>query len=164
MRVLFLDVDGVLNRASFQPDDATGLRSWIEPEPAGRLDAVLARTGAHVVMSSSWRLDHSLDELRAELAAAGIAATVIGATPALDDQPRWREIEAWMVAHQLAREAIVILDDARDMGALGERFVRTDPSAGLDDITAAAVIALFEQPAAAPARSPCRPRLGTRTD
>jgi hypothetical protein len=143
VRVLFLDIDGVLNRDGFQPDDNLELASWIEPELAARLTAVLARTQAAVVLSSDWRLDRELAQLRAELAASGIGAALIGLTPALDGQPRWREIEAWMVAHQLDRDAVVIVDDLHDMGKLASRFVRTDPTVGLDDRAAAAVVALF---------------------
>ena len=37
MRVLFLDVDGVLNRTGYKPAESRGLVSWIEPELAARL-------------------------------------------------------------------------------------------------------------------------------
>jgi len=144
VRVLFLDVDGVLNRAGFQPDETVGLRSWIEPELARRLCGVLSATRADLVLSSDWRLDSELDELRDELRAAGIDAALIGATPELEGQPRWREIEAWMVEHRVEREAIVIVDDTHDMGKLAARFVRTSPLDGLDEHAARAVVALFE--------------------
>lgn len=145
MKVLFLDVDGVLNRAGFQPTESVGLRSWIEPDLADRLARVLVRTRAQVVLSSDWRIDHSLDDLRVELAAAGLDVPLIGATPELTGRPRWREIEAWMVEHRLAREAVVIVDDSHDMGKLAARFVRVDPTAGLDELAAQAVIALFDR-------------------
>ena len=35
VRVLFLDIDGVLNRHGFHPGESIGLRSWIEA-PRGR--------------------------------------------------------------------------------------------------------------------------------
>jgi hypothetical protein len=34
--VLFLDIDGVLNRTGYRPAESEGLRSWIEPELAAR--------------------------------------------------------------------------------------------------------------------------------
>jgi Swiss Army Knife RNA repair-like protein len=144
VRVLFLDVDGVLNRTGFRPAESVGLRSWIEPDLAQRLCEVIHRTGAALVMASDWRLHRELDELRDELRAAGIDGTLVGTTPELQDQPRWREIEAWMVQHSAAREAIVIVDDLHDMGPLGARFVRTSPLNGLDDAAAQAIVALYE--------------------
>ena len=64
MPVLFLDVDGVLNRTGFRPMTSVGLRSWIEPELAAHLNHVCMATGAALVLSSSWREGRTLDELR----------------------------------------------------------------------------------------------------
>lgn len=141
-RVLFLDIDGVLNRTGFRPAESVGLRSWIEPELAARLSEVLAASGARVVVSSDWRRGRSRDHLEAELAAAGIACSVIGATPELA-RPRWREIEAWMTEHPSVAESVVIVDDGYDMGDLAARFVRTSPLSGLDDDARSAILKLF---------------------
>lgn len=140
--MIFLDVDGVLNRTGFQPADSVGLRSWIETEPAARLAEAIAATGAGIVLSSDWRRDREPEDLREELVAAGIECMFVGTTPVLGG-PRWREIEAWMVEHQVARESIVIVDDAFDMGPLSERFVRTSPLTGLDADAVRSIIALF---------------------
>jgi hypothetical protein len=139
-RVLFLDIDGVLNRTGFRPRESTGLRSWIEPELARRLSEVLRAIGADIVMSSDWRLNRTLPQLREELHAATIAGMLADVTPALAGQPRWREIEAWMTANDVAHDSAVIVDDIYDMGDLAARFVRASPLTGLDD---AAVRGLF---------------------
>ena len=144
MRVLFLDVDGVLNRTGFRPDKVVGLRSWIEPELAQRLSDVLRETGAEIAISSDWRCGRELQHLRDELRAAGIDAPVLGVTPILTGQPRWREIEAWMTEHEVGADRVVIVDDGYDMGALAARFVRTSPLNGLDESAARAVVALFD--------------------
>lgn len=143
MRVLFLDIDGVLNRTGFQPNDGVELASWIEPELAVRLDAALRATDAELVMSSDWRIDRPIALLGDQLARAGIGAALRDSTPVLAGQPRWREIEAWMVHHRVQPEAIVILDDSPTMGPLGRRHVRTDPRRGLDETAAAAIAAMF---------------------
>jgi len=144
VRVLFLDIDGVLNRKGFQPQETLGLRSWIEPELAVRLCDVLRATNAQIVLASDWRLNREIQELRDELHAAGIDVSLIGTTPDLTGQPRWREVEAWMVEHNLARDAMAIIDDKYDMGPLSARFVRVSPLNGLDDQAARAIRALFE--------------------
>lgn len=142
MRVLFLDVDGVLNRTGYQPVESFGLRSWIEPELASRLSIVLARTDARIVMSSDWRVGRTLERIGEELNAAGITAPVLGKTPELGG-PRWREIETWMVENAVAREQVVIVDDGFSMGPLDDRFVRVSPLAGLGDGACAGIVRLF---------------------
>lgn len=143
MRVLFLDIDGVLNRHGFHPGESVGLRSWIEPELARRLSEVLAATSASIVLSSDWRQGRELDQLRAELAAAGVIGDLHSVTPILGP-PRWREIEAWLKDNTIAAEACVIVDDGFDMGPYASRFVRISPLNGLDRGAATAIIALFD--------------------
>ncbi len=142
-RIVFLDIDGVLNRTGFAPTSAFELRDWIEPELAERCARLLRETGAAIVLSSDWRLETTVDELRQQLAAAGLDAPLAGVTPELHGTSRWREIEAWMVEHAIARETVAIVDDFHDMGPLGDRFVRTDPAQGLDDANVAAIVALL---------------------
>ena len=142
MRVLFLDVDGVLNRTGFRPVTSVGLRSWIEPELAGRLSELLVLTGASVVLSSDWRIGRELAHLQDELSTAGITCSVVGTTPVLGTE-RWQEIEAWRSAHRVGLDAIAIVDDGFDMGPLAPRFVRTSPLNGLDDDAVDALRQLF---------------------
>jgi len=143
-RVLFLDIDGVLNRTGFAPPAADGMSSWIEPELAARLAAILEATGAQIVLSTSWRLESSLEELRAELHACGIDGTrVLDATPELDTDERWPEIEAWMQTHGVPPESVVIVEDFYEMGPLAARTVMTDADRGLDETAASAIMALF---------------------
>lgn len=144
VRVLFLDVDGVLNRAGYHPGVSVGLRSWIEPELAAQLSWVLRITRARVVLSSDWRLGRELHELHHELVAAGVEGALIGTTPALRGAARWREIRAWMEEHGVAEQDVVIVDDCHDMGPLAARFVRASPLCGLDAHAAEAIVALFQ--------------------
>lgn len=141
--MLFLDVDGVLNRTGYRPATSVGLRSWIEPELARRLSDVLRTTGAAIVLSSDWRRGRDLQQLRDELSAAGIDGTLIGVTPVLGGA-RWQEIEAWMIANDVSVETMVIVDDGYDMGSLAARFVRASPLNGFDEEVARAIISLFE--------------------
>jgi hypothetical protein len=143
VRTLFLDIDGVLNRAGFQPQTELGLRAWIEPELAGRLSTVVRRTGAQLVLSSDWRVDRELGYLRDELRAAGVDGELVGATPVLVEHARWREIHAWMTEHHVETDEAVIVDDARGMGPLRKRFVRTRSDLGLDATAAEAIVRLF---------------------
>jgi hypothetical protein len=142
VRILFLDIDGVLNRTGFHPGESVGLRSWIEPELARRLSGVIEATDACVVLSSDWRRDRELRHLHEELAAAGVVCSLLGTTPVLGPV-RWREIEAWMAEHHVGLESMVIVDDTYDMGPLASRFVRTSPLNGLNEEAARSIRQLF---------------------
>ena len=142
MRVLFLDIDGVLNRTGYAPSASVGLRSWIEPDLARRLDDVIRQTGARIVLSSDWRHGRDLETLQAELLAAGIESPLDGTTPLLGG-PRWNEIQTWMTAHEIGADSIAIIDDFHDMAPLAHRFVRVPPLNGLDADAASQLVALL---------------------
>ena len=109
MRVLFLDIDGVLNRERYRPTESFGLRSWIEPELAQRLCEVLQTIKAEIVLSSDWRRGRELALLRDELRAAGIDGTMIDVTREIHG-PRWRMliIGASEIARYLAEVAATL--------------------------------------------------------
>jgi hypothetical protein len=125
MKILFLDIDGVLNRAL-----VGALR--VEPECVANLNALLARVpSAVIVISSTWRQAWPLPTIALDLAAAGFAHShaIIGATPVRYDRPRAEEIKLWLA--QVPRvERFAIVDDYGDAEIM-DHFVRTDPKVGL---------------------------------
>jgi hypothetical protein len=143
VRVVFLDIDGVLNRTGYRPLESLGLRSWIEPELAARLSRLVRAIDAVIVLASDWRRGRDLAQLANELQAAGVDGRLLDATPILGEA-RWREIEAWMAEHDVPVANVAIVDDGYDMGPLASRFVRVSPLAGFDDEAARSVVALFE--------------------
>jgi len=87
VKIVFLDFDGVLNSHLFMmkerlrdPSSSGGV-AGIDSEAVARLNAICARTGARVVVSSSWRYGHPLDELREILGGAGFVGEAIDTTP-----------------------------------------------------------------------------------
>jgi hypothetical protein len=123
-RVIFLDIDGVLNTP----------REWgrrdaeaFAPRLVHRLHRIVGATGAHVVVSSTWRLHHMLDELRGY---TGLGARLVGATPFLPGLSRGLEIDVWLARHPDVGE-FVILDDDADMLPHLSRLVQTDYHHGL---------------------------------
>jgi hypothetical protein len=97
------------------------------------------------VISSSWRIGHSLDELRGFLRTRGAplaASRVVGATPAWRTvesgnivgayDRRGGEIQAWLDDHP-KHGPVAIVDDDADMGHLAHRLVRTTWLRGIED-------------------------------
>ena len=138
-RVIFLDIDGVL----------APIRRWdrygdLEPACIHVLNEIVARSGADVVVSSTWRYGKTVAELQAMLEAAGFTGSVIDTTPVgPPGAERGDEITAWLDAHRVA--GYVIVDD-HPMGALGSRLLLTHPGRGLQRADAARAIQILMRP------------------
>lgn len=159
-RILFLDIDGVLNSHAFF--DSRGPRldgqdmfdRHIDEAALMRLNYVLRQTDAHVVISSTWRELHTLPDLRRGLKRRGFAGRIIGKTPCLERRlrkfslyepvPRGLEIARWLKRHPPV-DSFAIVDDDSDMAHLAHRFVQTDMRVGLTDADADALITLLRE-------------------
>jgi hypothetical protein len=127
MRILFLDIDGVLNHEEGS--------IYFEDEKVRILNKILTTTDANLVVTSTWRLGATPEEMDEVLASQGVLpGRVIGVTPYLDDQ-RGREIQEWLETwtphYQI--EKIVILDDRNDLAPLDGALVRTSKTIGLTE-------------------------------
>lgn len=126
MRVIFLDIDGVLNTLT------TNEFATINPHKVALLNEIVLRTDAEIVISSTWRRIYSLNEIGNMLTRAGLIRFPYGITPMIEghESCRGMEIGAWINANQSV-EQIVILDDDRDLDPLLDYLVQTDPWTGL---------------------------------
>lgn len=135
--VLFLDVDGTLNSARFLREnpgafDSADDAEAMDPVAVARLEQVLLRTGAVIVVSSAWRLFHTVEEIQDFLHRRGApSARVIGVTPSLTGY-RGGEIRAYLKEHpEITRFAIV--DDDSDMEPYYHKLVKTNKDEGMLD-------------------------------
>jgi len=153
MSLLFLDIDGVLNSAAwlYASDRPEGMEFLgnehlmvSNPAAVARLNLILSKSGAEVVISSSWR--HGFDPGRMQdiLDRAGFSGKVIGATPTWmgNGNVRGDEIQAWLDDNGGRGKAtenygwpdpFVILDDDADMAHLLPKLVHTTWAHGLLD-------------------------------
>lgn len=140
MKVIFLDIDGVLN--SEQLVHRLGM-DWdgnqLDPLAIDRLNRLTDESGAKIVISSSWRIAYHWEELVPILQDAGIKAEIIDKTPYLHSD-RADEIWCWLDNTQEKIETYVILDDDRlemkrdnSDPVLDMHFVRTSWLDGLQD-------------------------------
>ena len=79
MKILFLDIDGVLN--SLDSSHKLGTLHKFAPKSIKALNDVLKATGAVIVISSSWRFSHSYQEMEDLLQEQGVKCRVVGQTP-----------------------------------------------------------------------------------
>lgn len=147
MKVIFLDIDGVLNSHEYDAKCALNGGDLMAPDPKAvvRLLGIVQDTGAKIVLTTSWRLDPTMGDYW--------KFPVFDHTPRVQPEDgrhptRADEIRAWLAAHADYPEddplAWVILDDEPDAGiGFGDRFVQTDPRTGLTAEDAARVVGLF---------------------
>jgi hypothetical protein len=159
VKIIFLDVDGVLNSTDyFRSDDFQAGRKakdattfWcnhISDELIKELNKILEATGAKIVVSSSWRKSNHLDSV---FKVKGI--TFIDCTKNWIDKyintgytsRRGQEIEEWLERHPEV-ESYVILDDDSDMLESQKKFfIKVDREIGLCDSDCNKAIEILNQ-------------------
>lgn len=114
MKVIFLDIDGVLN-VGFNGKDEYGHLFY--PEFVDNLARIVRETGAKIVISSTWR-KAGLDVMREMWQKRNLPSGVFGITAVLPDRIRGNEIDVSIDYINQVKERIdryVILDDDTDM-------------------------------------------------
>ncbi len=140
MKFIFLDFDGVLNSKDFlddkehysHPSHAEG--THINPFNVQLINELVSKTGAEVVVSSTWRLSYSIDKLNEMLKSKGATFKIIGKTPDLSKvssgwggyASRGNEIQDYLDSLDLSPESFIIIDDIDNMAHLSHRLVLTD--------------------------------------
>jgi hypothetical protein len=158
MKIIFLDIDGVLNSHSTQGGEH-GYR--LDSAAALRLNTLARQTGARIVVTSDWRRYYGLQRCTEILCAHGVSVEIIDATPNLekraavedddDFEPteyfqrlRRSEIESWIEAHEV--HGFVVLDDLAVFDRDHPNMVQTDAELGLteeDALRAATILGLL---------------------
>lgn len=130
MRVLFLDVDGVLNNYEMMHKEEYALCAFM----INRLKRIIEATNATIILSSSWRLFEDRREcLRNTLEKHGLKWE--GRTPFIGPAKRCVEIEEWLERNDVDKFAII--DDSKEEHPF---LFRTDINVGLTDEIADQVI------------------------
>lgn len=153
MRLLFLDIDGVLNSKNWQSSlpaeelsDRIQTKDLFDPKAVSRVNTIIAATQADVVISSTWRLVLEWEKLVGLLQKNKLGGNIIGRTPCkMSNYNRGIEIKWFLdglveqegydpgTGKELTLGGMVILDDGGDMFSLNHRLVRTSWDWGIQD-------------------------------
>lgn len=132
MKVLFLDIDGVLN--SHRSAIAFGAMPWSHELPdtgkfdhvaVGMIRGIAEASGTSIVLSSSWRTSSNWESI-----ATALRLPIVDRTPQMLG-PRGKEIAAWLAAHPEVQSYAIVDDDADMLPEQLPHFVRTDMTEGL---------------------------------
>lgn len=131
-RVLFLDIDGVLNShrtvLAFNgfPHGFDGYhRERFDWVAVALIRKLCEETGASIVLSSSWRIIHSVKEC-----ANGLDLPIFDRTPSLAGC-RGTEIHAWLSEHPEITHYAIVDDNSDMLPDQKTHFVQTDEREGL---------------------------------
>lgn len=152
IKIIFLDIDGVLNSHKWYHERLSRQTDLDEFDPncVSLINKLTDVTGAKIVLSSSWRRGKSLNELKQLFKDVGITGELIGKTPILSflcdienyhySVPRGNEIKAWIEINRYALNSkdfklqYVIIDDESDMLYWQRnKFVQTNHDIGFTE-------------------------------
>lgn len=162
MKIIFLDIDGVLNYQDYvaakKQERTAQLKEsplvipaseWygphqIDPEKVALLNRIVEETEAKVVISSTWRKRFTIEEMQALLEKRGFKGEVIDYTPEpfQKGNDRWSktgdEIARWLVEREQAGRGpefiyVVLDDDELHNIRVNLRQVRTRMERGLEE-------------------------------
>lgn len=150
MKVLFLDIDGVI---------LSGEELWanhnryLPPAKIALVKEVCSRTGALIVVSSTWRM---LEDCRGLLEAAGLTCLHRDWRTAKNTKvgniwigcPRGREIQDWLDAHPEVSAYAIVDDDGDMLPEQMARFVQTPFATGVDRPHVEALVTALSAPMA----------------
>lgn len=137
MKIIFLDIDGVLNSKAYDRKRNWNEQTGIDETRLPLIKEIVDATAAKIVLSSTWRLHWNKDSNRCDADGryinktfAKFGLTIYDKTPDLGIHAlRREEIEKWLKETTEGIESFVIIDDYRyGWGDLSEHFVKTDPN------------------------------------
>lgn len=149
MKIIFLDIDGVLNSEKFYKNEAQH-EKWkraesegysreeqdaianIDPESVKWLNYIINKTNAELVISSTWRFD---ENLKIKLSFMGIKP-FIGITPKTWERHRGTEIQMWLDRHPEVFNYVILDDDCDMLDSQLNNFVNTSWLEGLNEDSA----------------------------
>jgi hypothetical protein len=138
MKLIFLDIDGVMNNQTEAKKSKFHESLEFAPSCVRNLKRIISETDAKIVISSSWRRGETVESMKERIFVYyGLDEYVIGITPHYHETIRGLEIADYL-AHKYNEviEGFVILDDDIDMGSLMKHHVKTNHIYGLTEADA----------------------------
>ena len=146
MKVMFLDIDGVVN--PFQTDYDGNVITKINDECVGNVRDVVVKTGCKIVISSTWKVSSAMmDVLEEELFPKLPKGCVIGSTPTLIPQRnREEEISIYLSSHNDIEKYVIVDDYDFELNSFIKdgRCVITDALSGFTESDAKTCIKLLD--------------------
>lgn len=153
MKIIFLDVDGVINphkniiKSYFEGKSTSSDGIIFDKDCLTNLKEIVDNTNAEIVLSSSWRKSGvrspTINNLLKQLSEIGLY--IIDFTPIINDSNTIRgdEIDKYLKDKNYKIDSYIIIDDCNNMGKYNNRLVHTNGEEGLTKIDVDFAISLL---------------------
>lgn len=140
MKILFLDIDGVLNSREYDRRRNWNEQTDIDETRLPLVKEIIDKTGAKIVLISTWRNHWDRDESLCDEDGMYINRLFSKYGLAIYDKTqdlgllskRKDEVKTWLAEHKSDIESFVILDDYRfGWDDLSDFYIHTNPNYGL---------------------------------
>ena len=134
MKIIFLDIDGVLNSDVYYKSVDHTAKDWarFDPTAVDLIKKLVNEFFAHIVISSTWRFG-AVQLLNSELKKSGLIKYLHKdwKTPQGYPPSKGNEIKAWLNQHNDISEYVILDDDESILEEQKTRFVKTELKSGL---------------------------------
>ena len=136
MKIIFLDIDGVLNSKTYYKTVDRTKKDWnrFNPLAVEMIKRLIEEFKSSIVISSTWRFAF-VKELKNELIKSGLVKYLHKdwKTPEAYPSHRGEEINLWLDNHPEAIDYVIIDDDENILEEQKNWFIRTDINEGMTE-------------------------------
>lgn len=136
MKIIFLDIDGVLNSEKYYRSVDRKRKNWnrFDPKVVGFIKRLVEEFSAKIVISSTWRFG-AVKMLNDELTKSGLKKYLHKdwKTPQVYPSHRGTEIKMWLDNHSEVVNYLILDDDDSLLEEQVQNFVRTDLKNGMQE-------------------------------
>jgi len=134
-RIIFLDIDGVLNSEEYHRNSLNSGKDFsrFDPSSVSLIKALVEEFSLRIVISSTWRYG-AIDRLMHELKKNKLLDYLYHDwfTPVIHPAHRGTEIKLWLDLHPEVAEYVIIDDDSNILEEQKSNFVNTSLHLGMN--------------------------------
>ncbi len=136
MKMIFLDIDGVLNSEMYYRSVDRTIKNWnrFDPSVVDMITKLVEEFSVKIVISSTWRFG-AIKMLNDELIKSGLNKYlhIDWKTPQIYPSHRGTEIKMWLDKHPEVKNYLILDDDMNVLEEQVRHFVRTDLKNGMQE-------------------------------
>lgn len=136
MKIIFLDIDGVLNSNVYYRTVDRSIKDWnrFDPKVVGYIKKLVEEFPAKIVISSTWRFG-AVKQLKNELKKSNLNQFLHNdwGTPKVYPPHRGEEIRMWLEKHHEITNYIIIDDDESILEKQMMRLIKTNINEGMTE-------------------------------